>query len=39
LVGVQSGALGRGAAIATLLLPVLLVVIVIVLRSLKQRDI
>ena len=34
LVGVQSGALGRGAAIAMLLLPVLLVIIVLVLRSL-----
>src|SRR5205085_6656960 len=32
LVGVQSGALGRGAAIAMLLLPMLLVVIVLVLR-------
>jgi multiple sugar transport system permease protein len=39
LVGVQSGALGRGAAIAMLLLPVLLVVIVLVLRSLRRRDI
>jgi multiple sugar transport system permease protein len=38
LVGVQSGALGRGAAIAVLLLPILLVVIVLVLRSLKRRD-
>jgi multiple sugar transport system permease protein len=39
LVGVQSGALGRGAAIAVLLLPILFVVIVLVLRSLKRRDI
>ena len=39
LVGVQSGALGRGAAIATLLLPILLVIIVLVLRSLRRREI
>jgi multiple sugar transport system permease protein len=39
LVGVQSGALGRGAAIAMLLLPILLVIIVLVLRSLKRREI
>jgi multiple sugar transport system permease protein len=39
LVGVQSGALGRGAAIAILLLPILLVLIVLVLRSLRRRDI
>jgi multiple sugar transport system permease protein len=39
LVGVQSGALGRGAAIAMLILPVLLVMIVLVLRSLRRRDI
>jgi multiple sugar transport system permease protein len=39
LVGVQSGALSRGAAIAVLLLPILFVVIVLVLRSLKRRDI
>jgi multiple sugar transport system permease protein len=39
LVGVQSGALGRGAAIAMLLLPILLVMIVLVLRSLRRRDI
>jgi multiple sugar transport system permease protein len=39
LVGVQSGALGRGAAIAMLLLPVLLVIIILVLRSLRRRDI
>jgi multiple sugar transport system permease protein len=38
LVGVQSGALGRGAAIAVLLLPILLVIIVLVLRSLKRRE-
>jgi multiple sugar transport system permease protein len=39
LVGVQSGALGRGAAIAMLLLPILLIVIVLVLRSLRRREI
>jgi multiple sugar transport system permease protein len=39
LVGVQSGALGRGAAIAMLLLPMLLIVIVLVLRSLRRRDV
>ena len=39
LVGVQSGALSRGAAIAVLLLPILLIIIVLVLRSLKRRDI
>jgi multiple sugar transport system permease protein len=39
LVGVQSGALGRGAAIATLLLPILLIMIVLVLRSLRRRDV
>jgi ABC-type sugar transport system permease subunit len=39
LVGVQSGALGRGAAIAMLLLPLLLIVIVLVLRSLQRRDV
>ena len=39
LVGVQSGALGRGAAIAILLLPILLVIVFLVLRSLKRRDI
>ena len=39
LVGVQSGALSRGAAIAVLLLPILFIVIVLVLRSLKRRDI
>jgi multiple sugar transport system permease protein len=38
LVGVQSGALGRGAAIAVLLLPILLIVIVLVLRSLRRRE-
>ena len=38
LVGVQSGALGRGAAIALLLLPILLVVVFITLRSLRRRD-
>jgi multiple sugar transport system permease protein len=38
LVGVQSGALGRGAAIALLLLPILLVIVFITLRSLQRRD-
>ncbi|MDP8924502.1 MAG: sugar ABC transporter permease [Chloroflexota bacterium] len=39
LVGVQSGALGRGAAIALLLLPILLVIVFITLRALRRRDI
>jgi multiple sugar transport system permease protein len=39
LVGVQSGALGRGAAIAILLLPILLVVVFFALRSLRRREI
>jgi multiple sugar transport system permease protein len=39
LVGVQSGALGRGAAIAILLFPILLVVVFFVLRSLRRREI
>jgi multiple sugar transport system permease protein len=39
LVGVQSGALGRGAAIAMLLLPILFVMIVLVLRSLRRREV
>jgi multiple sugar transport system permease protein len=39
LVGVQSGALGRGAAIAILLLPILLVFVIVALRSLRRRDI
>jgi multiple sugar transport system permease protein len=39
LVGVQSGALGRGAAIAILLLPILLVIVFFALRSLRRRDI
>jgi multiple sugar transport system permease protein len=39
LVGVQSGALGRGAAIAILLLPILLVIVFLALRSLRRRDI
>jgi multiple sugar transport system permease protein len=39
LVGVQSGALGRGAAIALLLFPMLLVVVFFALRSLTRRDI
>jgi len=38
LVGVQSGALGRGAAIALLLLPILLVVVFVSLRSLRRRE-
>src|SRR5919202_374207 len=37
LVGVQSGALGRGAAIAILLLPILLVLVFFALRSLLRR--
>ncbi|MFN8633808.1 MAG: sugar ABC transporter permease [Chloroflexota bacterium] len=39
LVGVQSGALGRGAAIALLLFPLLMVVVFFALRALKRRDI
>jgi multiple sugar transport system permease protein len=39
LVGVQSGALGRGAAIAILLFPILLVVVFFALRSLRRREI
>ena len=39
LVGVQSGALGRGAAIALLLFPMLLVVVFVALRSLQRRDV
>ena len=39
LVGVQSGALGRGAAIAILLFPILLVFVFLVLRALRRRDI
>ena len=39
LVGVQSGALGRGAAIALLLFPILLIVVIFALRSLKRREI
>jgi len=39
LVGVQSGALGRGAAIAILLFPILLLVVFFALRSLRRRDI
>jgi multiple sugar transport system permease protein len=39
LVGVQSGALGRGAAIAILLFPILLALVFFVLRSLRRRDI
>jgi multiple sugar transport system permease protein len=39
LVGIQSGALGRGAAIAILLFPILLCIVFVVLRSLRRRDI
>jgi multiple sugar transport system permease protein len=39
LVGIQSGALGRGAAIAILLFPILLVLVFFVLRTLRRRDI
>jgi multiple sugar transport system permease protein len=39
LVGVQSGALGRGAAIAILLFPILLCIVFVVLRSLRRREI
>jgi multiple sugar transport system permease protein len=39
LVGVQSGALGRGAAIALLLFPILMVVVFFGLRALQRRDI
>jgi multiple sugar transport system permease protein len=39
LVGVQSGALGRGAAIAILLFPILLVGVFFALRALRRRDI
>jgi multiple sugar transport system permease protein len=39
LVGVQSGALGRGAAIALLLFPILLVIVFFALRALKRKDI
>jgi multiple sugar transport system permease protein len=39
LVGVQSGALGRGAATALLLLPILVVVVFVTLRSLRRRDV
>ncbi|MGE3911699.1 MAG: carbohydrate ABC transporter permease [Chloroflexota bacterium] len=39
LVGVQSGALGRGAAIALLLFPMLLIVVFFALRALQRRDI
>ena len=39
LVGIQSGALGRGAAIALLLFPILLVIVFFVLRALTRRDI
>ena len=39
LVGVQSGALGRGAAIAILLFPILLCIVFVVLRALRRRDI
>jgi multiple sugar transport system permease protein len=39
LVGIQSGALGRGAAIALLLFPILLILVFFVLRALTRRDI
>ncbi|GAC1320888.1 MAG: sugar ABC transporter permease [Chloroflexota bacterium] len=39
LVGIQSGALGRGAAIALLLFPMLLILVFFVLRALTRRDI
>ena len=39
LLGVQSGALGRGAAVALLLFPLLLVFVLFSLRALKRRDI
>jgi multiple sugar transport system permease protein len=39
LVGIQSGALGRGAATAILLFPMLVVVVYFVLRTLRRRDI
>ena len=39
LVGVQSGALSRGAAIAILLFPILLVGVYFALRALRRRDI
>ncbi len=39
LVGVQSGALGRGAAIAILLFPILLVIVFFALRTLRRREI
>src|SRR3981081_2952850 len=39
LVGIQSGALGRGAAIAILLFPILLVLVFFVLRTLRRGGI
>jgi multiple sugar transport system permease protein len=39
LVGVQSGALGRGAAIAILLFPILVAIVFVVLRGLRRREI
>lgn len=39
LVGIQSGALSRGAAIAVLLFPFLVVVVFFVLRTLRRREI
>jgi multiple sugar transport system permease protein len=39
LVGIQSGALGRGAAIAVLLFPILFCLVFVVLRSLGRREI
>ena len=39
LVGIQSGALGRGAAIAILLLPILLICVIFALRALRRREV
>lgn len=39
LVGIQSGALSRGAAIAVLLFPFLVVIVFFVLRALRRREI
>jgi multiple sugar transport system permease protein len=39
LLGVQSGALGRGAAVALLLFPLLMIFVLFSLRGLKRRDI
>jgi len=37
-VGIQSGALGRGAAIALCLFPPLFVFMILLLRNLKRRE-